>query len=79
MIYDLFVIYPINNYDECYQLVSFDVKSLFTNVPLQTTVNIIVDRIYNKKIITTTLKKQTLKKLILDNCSKTAFSCGDVI
>ena len=30
-------------------------------------------------IITTMLNKQTLKKLILDTCSKTAFSCGDVI
>ena len=29
--------------------------------------------------MTTTLKKQTLKKLILDICSQTAFSCGDVI
>ena len=70
---------PKHLYGEGYQLVSFDVKSLFTNVPLQTTVNIIVDRIYNKMIITTMLKKQTLKKLILDTCSKTAFSCGDVI
>ena len=70
---------PKHLYDEGYQLVSFDVKSLFTNVPLQKTVNIILDRIYNKKIMTTTLKKQTLKKLILDTCSKTAFSCGGVI
>ena len=36
---------PKHLYGEGYQLVSFDVKSLFTNVPLQTTVNIIVDRI----------------------------------
>ena len=70
---------PKHLYDEGYQLVSFDVKSLFTNVPLQKTVNIILDRIYNKKIMTTTLKKQTLKKLILDTCSKTVFSCGGVI
>ena len=43
---------PKHLYDEGYHLVSFDVKSLFINVPLQTTINIIVDRIYNKNIIT---------------------------
>ena len=43
-----------------YRFVSFDVKSLFTNVPLKKTVNIILDRIYNKKLLNTTLKKRTL-------------------
>ena len=57
-----------------YRFVSFDVKSLFTNVPLKKTVNIILDRIYNKKLINTTLKKRTLKKLLLDSCTKTPFS-----
>ena len=41
-----------------YRFVSFDVKSLFTNVPLKKTINIILDRIYNKKLINTTLKKR---------------------
>ena len=41
-------------YDEGYQLVSFDVQSLFTNVPLHKTIDIIIDRIYNKKLLTTT-------------------------
>ena len=58
---------------EGYQFVSFDVESLFT-VPLSRTVDIILDRIYNDNLISTTLKKRTLKKLILDCCSKTAFS-----
>ena len=31
-----------------YQFVSFDIESLFTNVPLTRTVNIVLDRIYNK-------------------------------
>ena len=57
-----------------YRFVSFDVKSLFTNVHLKKTVNIILDRIYNKKLINTTLKKRTLKKLLLDLCTKTPFS-----
>ena len=59
---------------EGYPFVSFDVESLFTNVPLSWTVDIILDRIYNDNLISTTLKKCTLKKLILDCCSKTAFS-----
>ena len=31
-----------------YQMVSFDVVSLFTNVPLEETINIIIKRIYDK-------------------------------
>ena len=57
-----------------YRFVSFDVKSLFTNVPLKKTVNIILDRIHNKKLINITLKKRTLKKLLLDSCTKIPFS-----
>ena len=60
-------------YEEGYVLVSFDVKSLFTNVPLKKTLDVILDRVYNQQLITTKLKKRTLKKLILDTCTKTAF------
>ena len=67
---------PDNLYEEGYKLVSFDVKSLFTNVPLNKTIQVILDRVYNKKQISTTLKKRTLKKLIRDTCSKTAFLSG---
>ena len=70
---------PDHLYDEGYKLISFDVKSLFTNVPLNKTIEVILDRVYNKKQITTTLKKRTLKKLILDTCSKTAFLSGGKI
>ena len=70
---------PANLYDEGYKLVSFDVKSLFTNVPLDKTIQVILDRVYNQKQITTTLKKNTLRKLIRDTCSKTAFLSGGVI
>ena len=54
--------------------ISLDVASLFTNVPLKKTVNIILKRIYNEKQIPTSLSKRSLKKLILDTCQKTAFS-----
>ena len=70
---------PRHLFQEGYQFVSFDVESLFTNVPLKRTVNIILDRIYNDGLFTTTLKKCTLKKLILDCCSKTAFSFDEQI
>ena len=70
---------PDDLYDEGYRLVSFDVKSLFTNVPLNKTIKVILDRVYSQKLISTKLKKRTLKKLILDTCSKTAFMFDDTI
>ena len=63
----------VHNSDECV-FVSLDVVSLFTNVPLKKTVDIILKRIYTGKEITTTLTKRSLKKLISDTCQKTAFS-----
>ena len=70
---------PSHLFDEGYKFVSFDVKSLFTNVPLNKTIEIILDRVYNKNIISTTLKKRTLKKLLKDTCSKTAFLFDNTI
>ena len=34
---------------------SFDVKTLFTNVPLQRTINIVLDRLYYNRLIRTQL------------------------
>ena len=45
-------------------MVSFDVSSLFTNVPLEYTINIILDKIYREKLISTKLKKEELRKLL---------------
>ena len=70
---------PQHLFQEGYKFVSFDVKSLFTNVPLSKTIKVILDRVYNAKVIPTTLKKRTLKKLINDTCSKTAFMCDGTI
>ena len=55
-----------------YTFVSFDVESLFANVPLKKTIEIILNRVYNEKKIS--LSKRLLKKLLLDVCTKTAFS-----
>ena len=62
-----------DNYTDGYRFISFDVKSSFTSIPLKETVEIILNKIYEEKMITTTLKKRTMKKLLLDACTKTQF------
>ena len=49
-------------FDDGYIFASFDVESLFTNVPLQRTISIILARAYNNKLIATKLKKVNIKK-----------------
>ena len=66
-------------FDHGYRFVSFDVESLFTSVPLSKTFNIILDRIYNKKLLKTNMKKRTMKKLLKDCCTKNAFSFNNTI
>ena len=44
-------------------LVSFNVKSLFTYVPLYETIGIILNRIYNKNEISTDITKNEMKEL----------------
>ena len=64
--------------NEEYKLISLDVISLFANVALRKTVNIILDRVYNQKLIKTTLSKKVLKNLILCTCQKTAFTFNNI-
>ena len=45
--------------------VSFDVKSLFTNVPLDFTIDLILKRIYEDNKIQTNIKKKEMKQLLL--------------
>ena len=47
-----------------FQMVSFDVVSLFTNVPLDETIEIILKRIYEKKEIVTDISKGEMKELL---------------
>ena len=65
---------PSYLFENGYQCISFDVESLFTNVLIKRTVDIILRQINQDRVISTNLKKRTLKKLILDTCTKTAFS-----
>ena len=48
-----------------YKMVSFDVASLFTDVPLEETIEIILKRIYISKEITTDIPKQKMKELLI--------------
>ena len=46
-----------------YKLVSFDVK-FFTNVPMDSTIIIILNRIYDKKKLTTNIERKDMRELI---------------
>ena len=48
-----------------HQLISFDVVSLFTNVPVDATIDIIIRRIYEFKEIVTRITKNEMRELIL--------------
>ena len=52
-----------------YEMISFDVSNLFTNVPLELTIDLILKKVHQKKMIKTKLKKEELKEL-LELCTK---------
>ena len=52
-----------------FEMISFDVASLFTSVPLDFTIELILKKVYNEKLITTRLKREELKTL-LELCTK---------
>ena len=47
-----------------YQLVSFDLVSLFTNVSLKEIINMVIKRIYDKNETDTNMAKQEMKELL---------------
>ena len=58
-------------FDSGYRFVSFNVTSLFTNVPLAKTIDIIFKRLYSEKLFTTNLAKRKMKSIkacIFENC-----------
>ena len=54
-----------------FKMVSLDVVSLFTNVPLDETIDIIIKRIYDKKEINTDIPKKEMRELLY-LCTKNA-------
>ena len=63
---------------EGFKLVFFYVKSLFTNIPLETTINIILKRIYTNKEIKTTIPKEEVRTLLLLCIKSVQFTFNDV-
>ena len=57
--------------------VSFDIESLFTNVPLKKTIEIILGRVYSENKISPTLSKASRKKLLLDAFNKKLYEQTD--
>ena len=49
---------------DVYKMVSFDVKSLFANAPLEKTIEITLERIYESKEINTSISKKEMKKVL---------------
>ena len=56
-----------------FSMVSFDVKSLFTSVPLEKTIDIALERIYLRKEIVTILTKNEMKNLLIICTKKCPF------
>ena len=46
-------------------MVSFDVVTLFTNVSLNKTIDIILRKVYEENVISTNIKKHHMKELLL--------------
>ena len=56
---------PSELFGEGYRFASFDVTPLFANVRSNRSIKMILKRTYEEKIIHTTLRKRTMKKLII--------------
>ena len=48
-----------------YMMLSLDVENLFTNVPLEDTIDIIINKIYREKLLKTKITKIEMRKLLL--------------
>ena len=60
-------------------MISFDVKSLFSSVPLEYTIDIIIKRIFEDHEITTIFKKPEMKKLLTLSTKSVRFSFNNEI
>ena len=53
---------PTDLFNKGQVFTSIEIENLFPNIPLERTINIILDCVFNKKLVTTQLKKRTLKR-----------------
>ena len=62
-----------------YQIVSFNVKSLFSNVPLDRTIDIVLRRVYDKHDLQTSIARSEMKELLILCTQKIHFTFDNVI
>ena len=62
-----------------YQIVSFDVKSLFINVPLDRRIDIVLRRIYDKHELQTSITRSEMKELLILCTKNVHFTFNNVI
>ena len=62
----------------CY-MISFDVETLFTSVTLHETINIILDQIYTKNAINTSIPESDMRALLTLCTDNSYFTIGDEI
>ena len=60
-------------------MVSFDVTSLFTNVPLDYTIDLILKKVYRENLIKTKLKETQLRELLVLCTKEIHFSYNDML
>ena len=67
------------NVPQGFKMISFDVKSLFTSIPLEETINVALERICHRKEIDTLISKNDMRNLLL-LCTKNVHFCfgGDI-
>ena len=64
---------------EGYKMVSFEVNSLFTNVPFEKTIEITLERIYEHKQINTSRSKKEMKQLLTFWTKNTHFTYNNTV
>ena len=62
-----------------YQVVSFDVKSLFTNVPLDRTIDIVLRRVYDKHELQIPITKSEMTEILILCRKNVHFTFDNVI
>ena len=62
-----------------HNVISFDVKSLFTNVTIDFTIDLILKRIYEDNEIQTNIRKKEMKQLLLLCTKNVHFSYNGIL
>ena len=62
-----------------HKVISFDVEALFTYVPLDYAINLIINRIYDKHEINTNISRKEMKDLLIFRTKNVHFSLASQI